>query len=145
MDLKTLQEMWSSDSKIIKEQLSDEALKIPQLHNKYYKIYFNERIILKKKKFEYKNLYKLKWEYYSGKISDEDLIKNNWEPFQNKILRQDFPIYLDADEDLVKSLLNISFIEEKVEYLKDILKSIHARGFHIHDAIEFLKFVNGIS
>ena len=54
----------------------------------------------------YRVLYRKKWEYYSGK-SDPEVYRDN--PFDHKILKQDLPIYLESDEELIKA-------KQKVEY-----------------------------
>ena len=48
---------------------------------------------------EYNILKSKKWEYYSGK-SDPEVYRDN--PFDFKVLKQDLPIYLESDEELVR-------------------------------------------
>jgi hypothetical protein len=88
-------------------------------------------------------MFKLKWEYYCGKLSEDQLKELGWEPFDLKILRQDVDIYLDADKDLIELKNKMSIQEEKVDYLSSILKGITNRQFHIRDAISWRKFLNG--
>ena len=40
MNLEKIQEMWQNDSVIDPDNLHDESLKIPQLHSKYYTVYY---------------------------------------------------------------------------------------------------------
>ena len=49
MNIESIFKLWDEDSKIDATQLQYESLKIPQLHNKYYKIYITERVKLKEK------------------------------------------------------------------------------------------------
>ena len=133
MNFSELKEMVEQDLSFKEDQLDIESLRIPQLHGKYLNFLTNEKILLQK----------LKWEYYNGKMSQEDLEERNWEQFDLKILKQDIPIYIDADEDLIKFKSKVVLLEEKVSYLESILKMILNRQFHIRDAIAWRKFING--
>ena len=97
-----LKEMAQKDLSFKEDELDFESLRIPQLHGKYLNFLTDEKIFFQKLKWDYSTLYKAKWEYYNGKMSQEDLEARNWEQFDLKILKQDIPIYIDADEDLRK-------------------------------------------
>jgi hypothetical protein len=124
-------------------ELDKESLRIPQLHNKYLNFYHEERLRFQGYKTQYSKMFKLKWEYYTGKLSEDQLKELGWEPFDLKILRQDVDIYLEADKDLVELKNKMTMQEEKVEYLNSVLKGIMNRQFHIRDAIAWRKFMNG--
>ena len=47
MTLDQMMEEWRKDSSIDTTELGNESLKIPELHSKYLKIYFEERKKLK--------------------------------------------------------------------------------------------------
>lgn len=143
MTFSELKEMVEKDLSFKEDQLDIESLRIPQLHSKYLNFLTNEKIFFQKLKWEYASLYKAKWEYYNGKMSQEDLQERNWEQFDLKILKQDIPIYIDADEDLMKFKNKIVLLEEKISYLESIIKMILNRQFHIRDAIAWRKFING--
>lgn len=143
MQIDDIMEMWKSDCDISPVDLGQHSLDTAKLHAKYLRLFTNERLILKKYKSEYKQLQKLKYEYYSGTISDDDLIQNNWKPFQLKILKQDIGMYIDSDSDVIKVSLKIGLQEEKVEALDNIIKAINNRGFQIKNYIDFMKFTHG--
>jgi hypothetical protein len=124
-------------------ELDKESLRIPQLHNKYLNFYHEERLRFQGYKTQYSKMFKFKWEYYTGKLSEDQLKELGWEPFDLKILRQDVDIYLEADKDLVELKNKMTMQEEKVEYLNSVLKGIMNRQFHIRDAIAWRKFMNG--
>ena len=48
MTLDELLENWKADSEIDRTELGNEAIKIPQLHSKYFKFYSTERLTLRK-------------------------------------------------------------------------------------------------
>ena len=115
----------------------------PQLHNKYLNFLQEERFNLKKMGFDFASLRRSKWEYYTGKISEEDLEEKGWEPFDLKILKSDVDMYLDSDKDIILMKQKITYQEEKVFYLESIIKEIGQRNWEIRNAIEWRKFVSG--
>lgn len=136
MTLEEIQEMVDKDVTIDDTELDIESKRTPELHNKYLKIYNNFNLMLKKARADRKRLYREKWEYYSGKSEI---------PFEYKVLRQDLGIYLDADEDLLKLDSKVEYLETVVNYLDSVIKQITRRGFEIKAAIDWKKFVEGIS
>jgi hypothetical protein len=88
----------------------------------------------------YKVKYRQKWEYYGGKSSPE-VYRDN--PFDHKILKQDLPIYLESDEELIKLKQKVEYYSMCVDSCERILKQIQQRGWDIKNAIEWRKFVDG--
>jgi hypothetical protein len=91
-----------------------------------------------------KELVRDKWEFYSGKMSEEKLERLGWEPFQLKVLKQDLDRYIESDTHVAREYDRIAFQEEKVDFLQATLKSITARQWDIKNAIEWRKFTNGL-
>lgn len=133
------------DLKFNESELDTESLRIPQLHGKYLNLLYDEKLVLRKWKNELSSLAKLKWEYYTGKMSEEDLKKYGWEPFSLRILKQDVELYMESDSDLNGRRDRVFVQEEKVNYLESIIKMISSRQYHIRDAITWRKFINGES
>ena len=143
MKLEAIFEEWDKDSKIDKTHLGDEALKIPSLHNKYYRMLINERLQLRKYEEDMKQLRLDKNEFYVMGPTHETEEKGWKLPPQGKILKSDVNRYLDADNDVVKLNLKIGIQHEKVQFLVDIIKSLTNRGFQIKSAIDWEKFQVG--
>lgn len=143
MKLDDIHEMWSEDCNIDRLELGEESLKIPKIHSKYLRIYSEERMLLKRLEEERKEFIKLKYDYYRGILPEEDLKSNGWLPFQLNVLKSDVPMYLDADQEVIKSNLRIAVQQEKVDTLEAIIKSISNRSFLIRNAIEYEKFKVG--
>jgi hypothetical protein len=143
MTLDNIHEQWAKDSKIDRDELAQESMNTPQLHSKYLKMYSHERLRLKNIDFEFKQLIKLKTEYYSGSIADEDLMERGWEPNPLKILKSDVQMYLDADSDVIMLLQKRAMQQEKVDTIDSIIKTINVRGFQIKNAIDWIRFTNG--
>jgi len=143
MKLDDILDSWSTDSNVDRTELAEESMKIPQLHSKYLKMFSNERIRLKQLDFQYKQLVKLKTEFYLGTIAEEDLKEYNWEPNPLRILKADIPMYIDADPDIIELLQKKALQQEKVDTLDSIIRSINNRGFQIKNAIDWIRFTNG--
>lgn len=143
MHIDEILEMWKKDSELDPVDLANHSLETVKLHAKYLRMMSNERVLLKGLRHQYKQLLRLKYEYYTGTISHEDLSENEWKPFQLKILKQDVNMYIDADDDVVKLSLKIGIQEEKVEALENIIKAINNRGFQIKNYIDFMRFTHG--
>tara|TARA_Y100001938_G_C8061464_1_gene417531 strand:+ start:546 stop:980 length:435 start_codon:yes stop_codon:yes gene_type:complete len=143
MELSEIRKLVADDSIIDDAELDVESIKIPQLHNKYLNIFHDEKLILLRTEAEYKSMLRVRWEYYSGKMSKEDLDEYGWEPFELKILKPDLSIYLDSDELLVRLKNKVAYQKEKIEYLESVLKSLNNRNWIIRNAIEWRKFTSG--
>jgi len=143
MKLDEIHALWSQDCDINRIELGEEALKIPKLHSKYLRMFSDERMLLRKLEEDRSTLKLLKIDYYRGVLPEEDLRANGWEPFRLSVLKSDLPMYLDADQDIIKINLKISVQQEKVDTLEAIIKSISNRGYLIKSAIDFEKFKVG--
>jgi hypothetical protein len=144
LKLEEIQEFWNADREIDITELANESVRIPQIHDKYLKIYIDERIRLKGLQFELTKLVRLKTDYYAGKLTEEELEKLGWEQFLHRLLKNEISTYIEADEDIIKLKKNIVLLEEKIHYLDSIIKMISNRGFQIKSAIDWIKYKNGI-
>jgi hypothetical protein len=144
MKLEEIQNLWDIDSQIDRSELGDESLRIARMHAKYFKIFSQERLLLRKMEADLKELYRDKYEYYNGNISKELLDQHGWEPNPLKILRTDIPMYLDGDADMKLANLKVEMQNEKVLFLESIIKTLGTLGYNIKNAIEWSKFQNGV-
>ena len=143
MNLSDYQNYTKTDLILDETQLDTESLKTPQLHSKYLNFLMDEKLRLTKLQHEYKILRKKKWLYYTGKISQEELEEEDWEPFELTILKTDLDKFLDSDEDLQVIDIRIKDKETIVDYLNETIKIINNRQWNIRSAIDWLKFTNG--
>ena len=84
-----------------------------------------------------------KWLYYTGKMSQEELDKNNWEPFDLSILKTDVERFIEADPEIIKLGAKITLQKELVNYLESIVKIISNRQWNIRAALDWIKFTQG--
>ena len=143
MSIDDLSEIWAKDSPIDENNLIGESKNIPKLHSKYYNMYFNEVLRVKKHKAEYRTLEHLKRSYYDGSMAEETLKEMSWKPFQLKVLRNDVDKHIQADSDIISQSLKVDYYSARANYLEDIIKTIHSRNFIIKNIIDVLKFQAG--
>jgi len=143
MKLEDIYNHWGEDSQINRAELGEESSNIPRLHHKYFKFFSEERLRHKQLEQEYKSLYKQKCEYYLGIMDEYEQKELGWEPQPLKILKQDLPTYIDADDEIIKLNLKIAMQKEKVDVLENIIRTINNRGFQIKNIIDWEKFKVG--
>ena len=145
MKLEEIQESWSSDSQIDDTELDNESLKIPELHHKYFRIFSDEKLKLVRMYSKQKELRRLKWLYYTGKLDQETLENLEWHVFDLDIKknRNDLEMFIESDKDILEISEKISYQKEKIDYLESIIKSLNTRGFQIKNAIEWKRFTMG--
>jgi len=143
MTLDDLRTEIQKDMVLNQMELDTESLKIPQLHGKYLNFLTDERLSLRKAEADRSVMLRAKWEYYTGKMSQEELNRRGWEPFALKILRNDLDLYLDSDTDVIKCNQKIVYQKEKISLLEEVIKELNTRHWKIRNAIEWRRFTNG--
>ena len=141
--LEELLEMWRKDCDVDRTEPDKELLNIPKHHSKYLNILSRHRLLSKESEFKYNKMKKVKWEYYNGKLDDDELKARGWEPFPF-VLKSEINTYLDSDEDLNKYLANKIMHDEIVEVCTTILKELNSRTYQLRDYISWQKFIQGI-
>ncbi len=143
MNLSDYRLMAQDDLLIDETQLDSESSRTPQIHSKYLNFLMDEKLKLAKIQSDFKVMKKKKWLYYTGKISEEELHEENWEPFELTVLKTDIDKFLEADDDLQIISSKIKYAEIVVEYLESVIKIINNRQWNIRSVIDWLKFTNG--
>ena len=143
MKLEDIQELWHRDSEIDYTELGTESIRTPQIHDKYHKIFTDERIRLKGVEFELSKLVRAKTEYYSGKMSQEELEQHGWEQYLGRLLKNEIVKYIESDDDVIKLKQQLIVLQEKINYLDSVIRMINNRGFQIKNALDWLKFSHG--
>lgn len=141
---------WNSECEIDPVNLDSESLKTPKLHAKYLRLYALAKLRYEKIKIEYEELESSKRiVYLKGNYSPKsDHFNNNFKINEEfigmRIEKSEVPYYINMDEDIIKMSQKVVLEKETVDYLKAIVDSINSRSFIIKNAIDILKFKNGI-
>ena len=133
---------WEKDVEIDQTEPGKELLRIPVLHNKYLSILTKHKIAAKKAHFDYLRMRKVKIEYYSGRMSQEELEEHGWQPF-SFVLKSDISAYLEGDNDLIKLLEKKVYHEEAVSVVESIMNELKQRTWQLRDFISWEKFIGG--
>ena len=148
MTLDDILQMWKKDAVIDDILLDEETKKSANLHAKYLEIFSLHKLELKKKEIQMDALKKDKWRYYNGKMTQEEMDKNNWkyDPFDGgtKPLKSDMDMYYTTDEDMVKLKAQIDYQKTIIETLEEIMGNIRWRHTHVKNILDFKKFTSGM-
>ena len=148
MTLDDILQMWKKDAVIDDILLDEETKKSANLHAKYLEIFSLHKLELKKKEIQMDALKKDKWRYYNGKMTQEEMDKNNWkyDPFDGgtKPLKSDMEMYYTTDEDMVKLKAQIDYQKTIIETLEEIMGNIRWRHTHVKNILDFKKFTSGM-
>jgi hypothetical protein len=141
MNLDEIQSMWEKDSKIDMDNLHDESVKTPQLHQKYYTLYTTLKLLQTKAQDTEKKIRLERYNFYSGKAPAEAYVE---EPFPYKVRdKESMSLHLNADTKLSTAKMKVDYYQVMLDYLADILKMIHNRGYQIKNSIDWSKFTSG--
>jgi hypothetical protein len=142
-ELQKLLDMWTVDSNIDRTEPGKELINIPKLHSKYLNILSRHRMLSKQCEFKYNKIRRLKWEYYTGKLDNDQLKEYGWEPFPYT-LKSDITTYMESDDDINKHLVKKIMHDEIVELCQSILKELNSRTFQLRDFIAWERFIQGV-
>lgn len=141
--IEELLEMWRKDCDIDRTEPGKALLDIPKLHSKYLMILSKHRLLSKEAEFKYNKMKRLKWEYYTGKLDDDQLRQYGWEPFPY-VLKSEITTYLESDEDINKYIAQKTVNDEIVELCQSIMKELNSRTFQLRDYIAWERFIQGV-
>jgi hypothetical protein len=141
-NLEQVLKYWEKDADMDQTEPGKELLKIPKLHNKYLSILTKHKIASKKAHFDYLRMRKIKIDYYSGRMDQEELEKHGWQPF-TFVLKSDINAYLEGDDDLIRMLEKKVYHEETVSVIESIMSELKQRTWQLRDFIGWEKFIGG--
>ena len=140
--LEEILKLWESDADIDQTEPGKELLNIPKLHSKYLDNLIKHKMAAKKANFDYLRMRKLRWEYYTGKLSKDELQEYGWEPFQFT-LKSDVSFYLESDTELIKLLEKKIYHEEVVTVIESIMSEVKQRAWELKSFIDWERFIGG--
>lgn len=138
-----LMKEWSTDSTIDSTSMEKELLKISHLHGKYLNVMSYHRHVIRKLEADYKILKGLKEDYYAGRLSEEELKENNWEPMQFVLSDPKISRKIETDRELINILLKKVAHEEIVAYCENVLKSLNSRTWDLGNYVKYQQLTLG--
>lgn len=146
IDLQKILSEWKEDCVIDRAHPDESSRRTPELHAKYLEMLSETKLKLKQYEFKQKELMKLKWLWYNGKMSQEEVEELGWDPdpFDGlRILKGDMEHYVEADPELQDSEAKIEYLRTAIETLKEIVDTLKWRHQTIKNIIEYKKFEAG--
>jgi len=145
MKLSDLQSQWEEDSRIDELNLGKESTRVPTLHAKYLNFLGKSKLALRKAESDYFNTRRLKYKYYRGEMTREELEETGWVQFQgNKPLKNEMDEFLQCDKELIELVDKVEYFKTVIYTLEQIIRSINSRTWDIKTAVEWHKFTNGM-
>ena len=133
---------WEKDAVIDMMEPGKELIRTPVIHSKYVTQHAAHSLAAKQCSIELSRMKKIKWEYYQGRLDENELKKYGWEPFRF-VLKSDVSTYIDSDEDLAKILAKKALHEQSVEFCSLVIKEINNRTWQLRTYIDYEKFIHG--
>lgn len=144
MKLNEIQALWAEDCKVDQTNLGRAAARVPELHAKYLNMLSSVRLQYRKAEADHLRLRKLKYRYYRGELSKQELDELGWEQFlSNRPLKNEMEDVMNMDDDIIHAMDKMEYIKTVLYQLEQILKSINSRTWDVKSAIEWYKFTNG--
>jgi len=141
--LEDLMKLWEKDSVVNTADAGAEIIRIPTLHNKYNRFLSLHRLSAKKSEIKYNQVRKLKWLYYSGKLTEEELKQYDWEPFQF-VLKSDMYIFLEGDDDLAECMRKKAYHDEAANFCLNVMKELNNRTWQLKEYMSWQKYEQGV-
>ena len=85
-----------------------------------------------------------KTKYYTGKLSEDEILAKGWEIEGTNILKADLHVWSDSDLDIVKSKKSLIMLKQLIQLIDktlDIL--IDQKKWTIKNYIDYKKFIEG--
>ena len=143
IDVEQITAEWKSDCVIDDLNLDKENTRIPSLHSKYVGMMVVENKELRKMLRDRAVLRRLLRGYYLGELESSDLEKLGRDQFYKKILKNELNEHIDTDKTMIIVNAKVSVLEEKVDILKEIIRSINNRGYQLKNAIDWHRLTMG--
>lgn len=118
------------DFEIEKDKLSSTISKLPMMHSKWMRYYYEENMILIKKEKELSEMYIKKYEFYKTGY--------NLEVPANKM-----DYFINGDKEYSGALLKLNAHKKMVDYLESTVNRCQNQNFIIKNLIEWEKFKAG--
>lgn len=136
---------WDKDSTIDPDCLDTNALEASRIHAKYLRILSSAKMKHAAIQNEYNVMRKIKYRYYRGELSREELSQYGWQQWQGtKPIKSEADELLSGDEDLGKLRVKIEYMKVMIDTTEAILKDVSNRQWAIRNAIEYRKFISGV-
>jgi len=137
---------WKKDSKIDKNKIFEEAIRISGLHAKYLEILAAIKVSLKGKKRKMETLKHHKKVWMAGKMPKFQMDQFGWkyDPTDGvRVMKSEVDSYVKVDPDISALQKEIDELEICRDTVMDIVNKINWRGQDLRIAVDWAKFEAG--
>ena len=144
MNIEEIISSWDIDCVIDDTHLDRSSIETSKLHAKYLRELIGSKIKMSALSNEYNNLRQVRFRYYRGELTQEELLKFNWIQWQGvKPIKSEMEEFLLGDEILNKLNLKLEYYKSTIELLEAIMNQLKARDWQIKNSIQWRMFING--
>lgn len=142
--LTILKGFWAKDSVIDPNNVDEEVIRVPRLHQKYLDLLTDLKVLVFRKQAEFLKLKGARSRYYSGSMGKEELQEFGWEQYQGKTpLKSELERLLEVDPVLLVAEENLFELKACFEYVEEVMKSLRYRGTELKTIADWRKFLAG--
>lgn len=142
--LTILKGFWAKDAIIDPNNVDEEVVRVPRLHQKYLDLLTDLKVLVFRKQAEFLKLKGARSRYYSGSMGKEELQEFGWEQYQGKTpLKSELERLLEVDPVLLAAEENLFELKACFEYVEEVMKSLRYRGTDLRVLADWRKFLAG--
>jgi len=144
---KKVLKQWERDTTIDETRLDSEAISIPKLHSKYLNLFYYTKTCLRDSEQEAEKIAFLRYQWYEGKLTKEQLDELNWkyDPFDGLLIKtkEQKSRYFESDDIMLAYKKKVDQWKQAVDIIEKILGQITWRHQIIKLSIDFQRMQNG--
>ena len=144
--------------KLRRDLVDWEAARIPNLHQKYRKLLFHEKVELERMKLALEPLLNERRIYYGGKDTPEAYKAKQFDlkldpkgtttvtadKKKKQVIKSELSMFVDADPAVIEARELVNQQAEKVSYITDLFKNINQRSFNLSLILNTQRFKAGL-
>lgn len=144
MNTEDILKEWDEDSNVDSNHIDNESVNVPKLHAKYIRHLVMAKMRVNDLQNEYSVLKKLKFRYYRGELSRDELKEYQWDQWQGtKPIKSECEQLLDGDTELSQLKFRIETLNVRIYLLESILGQIKARDWQLKNIVSWKQFISG--
>lgn len=145
IDFEELSKEWKEDARYDELELEEAIHRVPILHAKWLEKTTRAKLSLFRLNTKYNVLRQLKFRYYRGECTKEELDKHGWPQWQGaKPLKSAMDEFLEGDSELNTAKEKIAYMETIVYFLEQVMRSLNSRGYDLKTMLQAKQFYSGM-
>lgn len=144
MSINEIETEWAKDSRLGND-MQEEITRTASLHSKWYEKLNSARRALLTVDVEIQKFTNVLESFYSRTMTLQEMKQFGFEELPSvRLVKGDLDKAVSNHQKMIELKVRRGLAIDKIKFLEDIIKSVHARGFLIRDMIEWKKFQAGV-